>query len=140
MKFKAVLSLLTLTLSLNTFANCALSTNHQLAAEILTEKGYEVVENRADALFQIEVIDTLELSQASCSLGLCKSQLDKQIAISALTSNNMKAFNLSSTKSKSVIFRKGNSPELGSNDKEIKKMIDSLDEHLKMQYNDCRPL
>lgn len=140
MKFKAVLSFLTLTMSLSSFANCALSTNHQLAAEILSQKGYEIVENRSEALFHIQVVDSVEISDASCKLGLCKSQLTKTVSVSALNSIDMKAFTVSTNKSKPLIFRKGNAPEIASNEKEINDMLNSLDEHLKAQYNDCRPL
>lgn len=140
MKFKAVLSFLTLTMSLSSFANCALSTNHQLAAEILSQKGYEITENRSEALFHIDVVDTLEIADASCSLGLCKGQLNKSVSVSAITSANMKALQLNSSKSKLLVFRKGNSPKIGSNEKEITQLLDSLDQHLKYQYNDCRPL
>lgn len=138
MKFQVASALLALTVSFASFANCNLSTNHPLAEEILTEKGYNIVD-RADALLHVEVVDIFEMGEPSCSLGLCKTEVKKEIKVSTLNSINMKGFSLERSQSKSVVFSKKKGPKIVDNEQEITKMLDTLDEHLKYQYNDCRP-
>ena len=139
MKLSVASALLALTVSFSSFANCNLSTNHPLAEEILSEKGYHIVD-RADALYHIEVVDIFEMAEPSCSLGICKSEVKKEIKVSALNSINMKGFSLERSQSKFVVFTKKKGPKIIDNKQEITAMLDTLDEHLKYQYNDCRPL
>ena len=139
MKFKVASALLALSVSLSSFANCALSTNDAFTAEILAEKGYHIVDNRADALFHIEVVNEFSSSEAVCKLGLCTAEVSRDIKVTALTSIDMSAFNMQNSRSGTQVFRKKNAPRAAENEKELRNMLDALDKKLQFQYNDCRP-
>ena len=139
MKFKIASTLLALTMSVSSFANCALSTNNSLASEVLAEKGFEIVE-RSQALYHIEVTDVLEVSEKSCSLGFCKVDVQRKIGVAALNSIDLKGYELFSSSTRSVFHRKSKNPKIDSNEAELRKMMTSLEQHLRSVYNDCRPL
>lgn len=131
-------ALLALSVSLSSFANCALSTNDDVAAEILTEKGYHIVD-RADALFHIKVTNELSVSDLKCKLGVCSADVTREVGVTALNSIDMSGFNQKSAQSGTQIFRSKNKPSMLENDKQIRVMLNSLHDHLQFQYNDCRP-
>ena len=139
MKIKMASTILALTMSLSSFANCALSTNNSLAREILSEKGFEIVE-RSQALYHIDVTDVLKTSEAKCSFGLCKIEVERKLGIAALNSIDMKAFEINTSSTRSVFHRKSKTPQIATNEGELRRMLSDLEVHLRSVYNDCRPL
>lgn len=138
MKIKLASTLLALTMSLSSFANCALSTDNSLAREILSQKGFEIVE-RSQALYHIDVTDVLNTSETTCSLGFCKVDVERKLGVAALNSIDLKAFETYSSSTRSVFHRKSKNPKIATNEIELRKMLSDLEVHLRSVYNDCRP-